>query len=209
MEFNDNLLASITLYDTVIAKFRQGFDEKSQKKLVEESQIEKLEEIIEKKIPTSSQPQRTDELPKTGILDDLYDTVNRATEDYKISTINHFTGDHVTDYVSRKNKEDFYETRMGYWASEIMKLIEGLIRWDYYPQTLFGNYQTLKEIVDLCDGEKSASAFRELLICAKSVIPPEIKFARTEIIEPTISNLSITFFIWVIKHYPNIIKSLK
>jgi len=192
MESNNNLLASVTLFDPVISEFRLGFDEKYQKKLVDESQTEKLEEIVERKIPTFNPPPQITELPQTGILEDLNQTIILALEDYRKSTIKRFSEDHATTNMIRRDVEDFYDSRVKYWASEILKLLEGLVRFDGYPQEMFANFQTLKKTVDLSDGEKSSESLRELIICAKSIIPPSIRYVPEVIIESNNSFSDIT-----------------
>lgn len=192
MAINVDLLAGVALYDPQLSEFRLKYDKIFQKKLVDESKTEKLEEIIEKKIPTFKPLQQTNELPQTGILEDLNETINLALDDYRRSTIKKFSEDHATNNAMRRDADNFYERRVDYWASEISKLIEGLVKYDSYPKEIFANFQTVKNQVDLTNGEKSAEYLRELIICAKNVIPPSIRYVPEVIIESNNSFSDIT-----------------
>jgi CRISPR/Cas system CSM-associated protein Csm2 small subunit len=57
---------------------------------------------------------------------------------------------------------------------------------------MFGQYKTLRKLIQkVTDDSEKVRALMQLKIIAKSIIPPQIKYEKVEVIEPSIGGGSM------------------
>ncbi len=126
-------------------------------------------------------------LIQSGILDSLNLTVNRIEKDYEKVIYPEWTDDIVFNNKLRDGIREYYEIRIYAQATEICDHLDGLIQLDRYPKEMFGQYKTLRKLIQkVTDNTEKVRALMQLKIIAKSIIPPQIKYEKVEVIEPSI-----------------------
>jgi len=131
-------------------------------------------------------------LIQSGILDSLNITVNRIEKDYDKAIYPEWTDDIVLNNKIREGIKEYYEIRIYAQATQICDHLDGLIQLDRYPKEMFGQYKTLRKLIQkVTDDSEKIRALMQLKIIAKSIIPPQIKYEKVEVIEPSIGGGSV------------------
>lgn len=131
-------------------------------------------------------------LIQSGILDSLNMTVNRIEKDYENVIYPVWTDDIVLNNKMREGIKEYYDIRIYAQATEICDHLDGLIQLDRYPKEMFGQYKTLRKLIqNVTDDSEKVRALMQLKIIAKSIIPPQIKYEKVEVIEPSIGSGSV------------------
>lgn len=181
-------------------------DESKLYPLVHDKNIQRLLELkdqdfgLEQTMPTIDQLETLTGAGKTGdagliqsgILDSLNLTVNRVEKDYEKVIYPEWTDDIVINNKIREGIKEYYDIRIYAQATEICDHLDGLIQLDRYPKEMFGQYKTLRKLIQkVSDDSEKIRALMQLKIIAKSIIPPQIKYEKVEVIEPSIGGGSM------------------
>lgn len=133
------------------------------------------------------------ELIQSGILDSLNMTIKQVESDYKETIYPEYTDDIIMNKKIKERINDYYNIRVYAQATEICDHIDGLIQLDRYPKEMFGQYKTLRMLLQkVTDKQEKVRCLMQLKIIAKSIIPPEIKYETKEVIEPSLISASQT-----------------
>jgi len=127
------------------------------------------------------------ELMQSGILDGLHKGIKLSEDDFNKVTYPSWTDDININNMIKEDVEDYYKKRVFTQTIVLFDFIDGLIMLDRYPQKMFGHYKQLKNFIFATnDKYERVRALNQLSIIASSIIPPQIKFERVEIVEPSL-----------------------
>jgi len=134
------------------------------------------------------QMEKNPNVHETGIIDKLCDELDKYQRDVdfvynpvysKSLKANNLIENRITTYFSK---------RIYRYVKLISDYIEGLIQYDSFPESLFGNYHVLLEdFKNASDDEERQDKLDKLVIIANSIIPAHIKSQTVNVIEPAIS----------------------
>ncbi len=133
------------------------------------------------------------ELIQSGILDSLNMSIKQIENDYHETMYPEYTDDIIINKKIKEKIENYYKIRVYAQATEICDHIDGLIQLDRYPKEMFGQYKTLRMLLQkINDNQEKVRCLMQLKIIAKSIIPVEIKYETKEVIEPSLISASQT-----------------
>ena len=128
---------------------------------------------------------------QTGNIQDMYQLLKRALDDYNSTLDPEFTGKTLHDNLLEERAERFYKTRMKNYARDISIVIDALIKYDGYPHSMFPNYKELERLVMESEDKQHASiSLRRLIAVARTIIPPDYTQSKHEVVESGIGSNS-------------------
>lgn len=125
---------------------------------------------------------------RTGIIEKLFYSLRYSEDNYKEISQLQFNGKIAHDTAIRNRVDTYYNVKVQQQAEEITMAIDALIQRDNWNPKRFGNYKTIKLLIDSKVGMDKALALDMLRLCALTAIPMDIQFATTQIIEPSITS---------------------
>lgn len=126
-------------------------------------------------------------LIQSGILQGLHKAITLSENDFHKVTYPSWTDDININNMIKEDIEDYFKKRVFSQTIVLCDFIDGLIMLDRYPQKMFGHYKQLKNFIfATSDTNERVRALNQLRIIASSIIPPDIKFEKVELVEPNL-----------------------
>lgn len=123
----------------------------------------------------------------TALIQDLDSACSIGLEGWRDYITQRSTGRAKIDQIAMINRDRFLEFTVPKCAFEIVKIMDGLVRYDDYIEEIFGEYkQFYQKIKEEKNVDDRADLFRELIICAKSVISKSVPYIKPKVVIPTI-----------------------
>lgn len=170
---------AILLYDTEHVK-RLNVP----KELEANFKIKEIDEELEDYVEVTQTGNQT--FIKSTIIDGLKEITDYALKDHKRITRIRLTGKRKIDNMIKKDVKNYYEDRVQNHANEIIDYVSGLIQRDEFPESMFGNYKSIKIALDNSDGKLKDNYLTKLIICALTSIPKEVIETEHVTVEPRI-----------------------
>lgn len=123
----------------------------------------------------------------TGIVEKMIELCDMIDADIKNIIKPRFSLSERERYMLEDDEEDFYSKRVYTYADLLKRHIDGLITRDRYEPSMFGNYKRLH--VKIHEAEKNRDRLlwlSELVICALSAIPMQVRQREVETVEPEV-----------------------
>lgn len=120
----------------------------------------------------------------SGIIEDLNSLLNTIQDDMEKTLHSQISSSHRETRMIQRDTVDFYKRRIPMYCNRIADHIQGLIRYDNYPQNVFADYNLLvKEFQTNMTDDEKLRVLEQLKILARSIIPFSVKYQDETVVE--------------------------